>query len=93
MFRIRTNWFLSIVAQLQTVLHDHSNYRDIHIATQSVIGGWGGVGAKASEQVDQSDDLNPISAIDSTIDLAEAFAKDLTIDLPKDVTKGLAKIL
>ena len=76
----------------------------IHIATQSVIGGLGGWGAKASEQVDQSNDLNPISAIDSaidsaedlaidsTIDFAEDLANDLTIALAKDLTIDFAKI-
>ena len=68
----------------------HAHEIDIHIATQSVIGGWGG--AKASEQVDQSNDLNPISAIGSAIDLAEEFAIDSTIDLAKDLTIALAKI-
>ena len=60
--------------------------------------------AKASEQVDQWNDLNPLSAIDSAIDLAENLAidaaidlaeesaKDLTIDFVKDVSIDLAKI-
>ena len=49
-------------------------------------------GAKASEQVDQSNDLNPISARDSAIDLAEDLTKELTIDLAKDLTIHLAKM-
>ena len=60
----------------------------IYIATQSVIGGWGW-GAKAREQVDQSNDLNPISAIDSSIDLAEDLAIGSTIDFAQDLAKDL----
>ena len=47
-----------------------------HTECDRRLGGWG---AKASEQVDQSNDLNPISAID----LAKDLAKYLTIDLAK----------
>ena len=60
-----------------------------HTECDRRLGGWG---AKASEQVDQSNDLNPISAIDSAIHLAEEFAVDSTIDLAKDLTIDLAKI-
>ena len=60
----------------------------IHIATTECDRRLGG-GAKASKQVDQSNDLNPISAIDSAIDLTKDLAIDSTIDFVEDLTKDL----
>ena len=69
-----------------TILKTTSNtfdqkYLYSHTECDRRLGGWG---AKASEQLDQSNDLDPISAIDSARDPAEDLAIGSTIDLAKD---------